>query len=77
MLAMSLTAFADDGVKKVGIAMPTQDLQRWNQDGANMVAQLEAAGYETILTFSNNDTARQVSDIENMILNGVDALVIS
>ncbi|MDR0928863.1 MAG: sugar-binding protein [Oscillospiraceae bacterium] len=77
MLAMSLTAFADDGVKKVGIAMPTQDLQRWNQDGANMVAQLEAAGYETILTFSNNDTARQVSDIENMILNGVDALVIA
>ena len=28
---------------KVGVAMPTKDLQRWNQDGANMKAELEAA----------------------------------
>ena len=27
---------------KVGVAMPTQSLQRWNQDGANMKEQLEA-----------------------------------
>lgn len=25
---------------KVGVSMPTKDLQRWNQDGANMKAQL-------------------------------------
>ena len=30
---------------KVGVAMPTKDLQRWNQDGANMEEQLKAAGY--------------------------------
>ena len=29
----------------VGVAMPTKDLQRWNQDGENMKAMLEAAGY--------------------------------
>lgn len=57
--------------------MPTQDLQRWNQDGANMKAQLEEAGYEVILTYSGNDVARQVSDIENMILNEVDVLVVA
>ena len=34
------------GGGKVGVAMPTKDLQRWNQDGSNMQAQLEAAGYE-------------------------------
>ena len=28
---------------KIGVSMPTKDLQRWNQDGANMKAQLEAA----------------------------------
>ena len=28
----------------VGVAMPTKDLQRWNQDGSNMQAELEAAG---------------------------------
>ena len=27
----------------VGVAMPTKDLQRWNQDGENMKAQLEEA----------------------------------
>ena len=33
----------------VGVAMPTKDLQRWNQDGSNMKAELEAAGYEVDL----------------------------
>ena len=33
----------------VGVAMPTKDLQRWNQDGSNMKAELEAAGYEAYL----------------------------
>ncbi|MBP3652949.1 MAG: substrate-binding domain-containing protein, partial [Clostridia bacterium] len=73
MLALTGSAMA----AKVGVAMPTQDLQRWNQDGANMKAQLEAAGYEVILTYSNNDVAKQVADIENMILNEVDALVVA
>ena len=26
---------------KVGVSMPTKDLQRWNQDGANMESQLK------------------------------------
>ena len=30
---------------KIGVSMPTQSLQRWNQDGSNMKAELEAAGY--------------------------------
>ena len=33
----------------VGVAMPTKDLQRWNQDGENMKSMLEAAGYEVDL----------------------------
>ena len=28
------------GGGKIGVAMPTKDLQRWNQDGTNMQAQL-------------------------------------
>ena len=73
MLALTGSAMA----AKVGVAMPTQDLQRWNQDGANMKAQLEAAGYEVILTYANNNVAQQVADIENMILNGCEALVVA
>ena len=54
----------------VGVAMPTQDLQRWNQDGENMKEQLEAAGYSVDLQFAANDIPTQVSQIENMIANG-------
>ena len=62
---------------KVGVAMPTKDLQRWNQDGANMKAELEAAGYEVDLQYAANDIAMQVSQIENMINSGCKALVIA
>ena len=47
--------------------MPTKDLQRWNQDGANMKEQLEAAGYTVDLQYANNEVNTQVSQIENMI----------
>ena len=65
------------GGGKVGVAMPTKDLQRWNQDGANMKSQLEAAGYEVDLQYANNDVSTQVSQIENMIANGDQILVIA
>lgn len=61
----------------VGVAMPTNSLQRWNQDGQNMKAQLEAAGYEVILEYANNDVAAQISQIENMLLKDVQVLVIA
>lgn len=65
------------GAQKVGIAMPTQSLERWNRDGSYLDEQFKSAGYETILTYSDNDTNRQVNDIQNMIAEGVDLLVIS
>ena len=61
----------------VGVAMPTKDLQRWNQDGENMKSELEAAGYQVDLQYGANDIATQVSQIENMIANGCKALVIA
>lgn len=62
---------------KIGVAMPTKDLQRWIQDGDNMKAQLEAAGYEVDLQYAANDIATQVSQIENMINSGCSMLVIA
>ena len=61
----------------VGVAMPTKDLQRWNQDGENMKAMLEKAGYQVDLQYGANDIATQVSQIENMIANGAKVLVIA
>jgi putative multiple sugar transport system substrate-binding protein len=65
------------GNKKVGVAMPTKDLQRWNQDGANMESQLKAAGYDVDLQYASNDINTQVTQIENMITSGCDVLVIA
>ena len=65
------------GSGKVGVAMPTKDLQRWNQDGANMEEQLKAAGYEVDLQYASNEVATQVSQIENMINGGCKVLVIA
>ena len=65
------------GTGKIGVAMPTKDLQRWNQDGENMKAELEAAGYEVDLQYASNDINTQVSQIENMISGGCDLLVIA
>ena len=61
----------------IGVAMPTQDLQRWNQDGENMKKELEAKGYEVDLQFAGNDVATQVSQVQNMIANGDQLLVIA
>lgn len=63
---------------KVGVSMPTQSLQRWNQDGSNMKAELEAAGYEVDLQYAgDNDIPTQVSQLENMISGGCNVLVIA
>jgi len=62
---------------KIGVSMPTKDLQRWNQDGSNMKASLEKAGYKVDLQFANNDIATQISQIENMITGKCQVLVIA
>ncbi len=63
--------------KTIGVCMPTKTLQRWNQDGANMKKELEAAGYKVDLQYADDDIPTQVSQIENMIANGVNLLVIA
>jgi putative multiple sugar transport system substrate-binding protein len=69
---------AKDGKKTpIGVSMPTKDLQRWNQDGANMKAQLEKAGYKVDLQYANNDIATQTNQIENMVTKGDAILVIA
>lgn len=71
------TQAGNAGGKLVGVAMPTKDLQRWNQDGSNMEEQLKKAGYEVDIQYANNDVATQVSQVENMISNGCEVLVVA
>ena len=71
---VSAAAYAEG---TVGIAMPTQSSARWISDGNSMVEQFEAAGYDTILQYAEDDIPNQLAQIENMITNGVDVLVIA
>ncbi|MCI8318933.1 MAG: sugar ABC transporter substrate-binding protein [Lachnospiraceae bacterium] len=79
--ALSVAAFGTvasaEEKSVIGVAMPTQDLQRWNQDGENMKAQLEEKGYTVDLQYAGNDVQTQVSQVENMIANGDQLLVIA
>ena len=75
LAGLSISANAEG--ETIGVAMPTQDLQRWNQDGENMKAQLEEKGYTVDLQYAGNDVQTQVSQIENMIANGDQLLVIA
>ena len=70
-----MTAMAEG--ETVGILMPTQSSERWINDGANMKAQLEEKGYKVELQYAEDDTAQQVSQLENYVSKGVDCLVIA
>ncbi|MFN1187946.1 multiple monosaccharide ABC transporter substrate-binding protein [[Kitasatospora] papulosa] len=61
----------------IGVAMPTKSSERWISDGANVVKELKSKGYKTKLVYGEDDPDQQVSQIENMITQGVDALVVA
>ncbi len=75
VLCVSITgALAAD---KVGVSMPTKSLQRWIQDGANLKAKLEEAGFEVDLQYANDKVDLQVSQLEGLIAGGAKVLIIS
>ena len=88
-LALTLTACgqdseggsdaASDSAKggTIGIAMPTKSSERWIADGNNVVKDLESKGYKTQLVYGEDDPDQQVSQIENLITQGVKALIIA
>ena len=80
VLALSLVACGgakkDDGQKTIGILMPTKEQTIWSIQGERLVAGYQAAGYATEIEFAEDDSARQATQIENMISKGVDALVV-
>lgn len=60
-----------------GVSMPTKSSERWVSDGASMVKEFEALGYEVDLQYAEDVIENQVAQIENMITKGVKILVIA
>ncbi|WP_041651426.1 multiple monosaccharide ABC transporter substrate-binding protein [Marinomonas posidonica] len=74
-LLSSASTFAANGY--VGIAMPTKSSARWITDGNSMVTLFKDAGYKVDLQYAEDEIPNQLSQIENMIVKGVDVLVIA
>ncbi|TFV74985.1 sugar ABC transporter substrate-binding protein [Blastococcus sp. CT_GayMR19] len=61
----------------IGVSMPTQTSERWIADGNSVKEQLEAEGYEVKLQFANDDIPTQSQQVDQMITQGVNALIIA
>ncbi|MFT2817175.1 multiple monosaccharide ABC transporter substrate-binding protein [Leifsonia sp. A12D58] len=61
----------------VGVAMPTKSSERWIQDGNAVKKQLEEQGFKVDLQYAEDDIPTQVSQIENMITKGAEALIVA
>ena len=70
-------AIENGGDGLVGVSMPSLALERWERDGNDIAANLEAAGFDVDLQFAQDDVTTQINQIENMITAGVDILVIA
>ena len=62
---------------RIGVAMPTKSSERWIADGKALKEHLEGLGYTVDLQYAEDDIPTQVSQIENMITKGAEALIIA
>jgi putative multiple sugar transport system substrate-binding protein len=67
----------EGGGALIGVAMPTKSSERWIADGDAVKKALEDQGYKVDLQYAEDDIPTQVSQIENMITKGAEALIIA
>lgn len=80
-LAVVVTFFAgcksaDQGKLAVGIVLPTKDEPRWVQDETRFKAALEEKGYNVEILFSQGDSSKEKTNVEDLITKGIKVLVI-
>ena len=73
-LASTTYVYAED--MTVGVSWSNFQEERWKTDEAAIVAALEAAGVGYISADAQASSGKQLSDIENLIAQGADALII-
>jgi D-xylose transport system substrate-binding protein len=63
--------------KKIGVSWGSFQEERWKIDEAALKAALEAQGNEYVSADAESSSAKQLTDIEALIAQGVDALIIN
>ncbi|AOV08714.1 D-xylose ABC transporter substrate-binding protein [Sporosarcina ureilytica] len=66
----------DEKEFKIGLSIPDLTLERWQHDRDHFVQTAEELGATVLVQSANSDEANQLSQIQNMISQGIDALVI-
>src|SRR5690625_759548 len=66
---------SDDNIK-VGIAMKTEVQPRWKFEVAYMEEIAEELGAEIMVQWANDDVTKQGNQIENLLTQGIDALIV-
>ncbi len=76
-LSTSLTsmAFAQDNMT-VGVSWSNFQEERWKTDEAAIQSALDEAGAEYVSADAQSSSSKQLSDVESLISQGVDALII-
>lgn len=74
LMLLANIAFAETG--RIGVSMPTRSVERWIHDGDKVKESLEELGYTVDLQYAEDIVDAQISQIENMLLKGVDVLII-
>ena len=62
---------------KIGVSLPTLREERWAVDYRGFVEAAEKIGIDVIIQVADNNAARQQSQVENMITQGVKTLIIA
>ncbi len=60
----------------VGVVLPTKDEPRWIQDQTRFQDAFKAAGYDVQILFSEGDSAKEKSNVESLIAQGVKVIII-
>lgn len=68
---------ADTEKDKEKIAVLLPDEQNWERDAKELELQFQEDGYEPVLLYADNDSSRQVSQIQQMTEDAVSAMVIA
>ncbi len=72
---------AEEGGSKgditIGLAMPTNQEEIWVMHEKALRMAAEANGWEVISQCANGDTDKQISQVENMLTKGIDALILA
>ncbi len=65
-----------EGTVKIGVSFATLQEEKWERDRANMEARAAELGAELIVQSANGDEELQNSQCENLITQGIDALIV-